>query len=837
MSKLSKFFNNPKQFFSDSRFFPGTPNEKKFSEVLLHRYIKYLVGSPVEPKTIFYESFHGNTMSCNPLAVFRALVDDPAFSEYRHIWALNEMDMCRPEYRRGNVEFVKVHSKQYLKAICTAKYLINNTSFPPYFSRRPEQIYVNTWHGTPLKTLGKDMRGSAGQHKNILRNLLHSTHILSPNRFTGEILVSSHEIDGIYAGKILESGYPRVDITLSTPKERILARLKLSGKKPVLLFAPTWRGEVGDVTLDDERLSADLKYLNDRLGKQYEILFRGHVLTQKHLQNEKLPCKIVPSDIDTAELLAGVDFLVTDYSSIFFDYLVLKRPMALYTYDEEMYERDRGFYFSIDEVPAYRCKTIEEISDCAAQNNWHSDFEKKYERFKDRFLYLDDGLSTKRFINAVFKQSDEYVYHEKPHVTKRNLLFYCGGFRNNGITTSALNLFQFIDYEKYNVVLVDGAQYNEEKEQNLRRLHPNVKKVLRFGSCNTLSEERKVLKKYYTSGHLSSSQEKVVKAHFNRESRRLFGDTTFDVVVDFSGYVKFWTLMFALSDAPRKIIYQHNDMLSENDKIVNGKYKHRENFKVIFDTYRFFDKIVAVSEPTMQLNKRGLEHSVPDASRRFEFVHNSIDYRQIREQAEVNTSIDINGERFQFGSLVEVNNRKMLPLFAKPDPTNINFVHVGRFSPEKRHDKLLRAFAVVAEKFPRCRLYLLGDGVLFYSTKTLASQLNIVDNVVFTGQISNPYSMLKQCDCFVLSSDHEGQPMVLLEALVVGLPVIATNIVGSRSVLEDGLGTLVDNSIDGLVEGMTKFIEGKIKPVPFNVEQYQKSSMEKFYHVVCGQDD
>lgn len=838
MSKLSKLINDPGRFFFDSKLNfrnwkkDGVVRKKQASDFLGRRYAELYENREIREKSIFYESFHGKTMSGNPLAIFKKLLSLPEFAEYKHIWALNSVSKCTLEDIPSNVEFVKVHSKRYLQCLTECKYLINNTTFPPYFTRRKEQLYLNTWHGTPLKTLGIDMNGTPGQHKNIMRNFLSSTHLLSPNRYTGDILVKSHEISDIYSGKVLEAGYPRIDLAVHGDKNCIRHRMGIQSDKPLLLFAPTWRGEVGSVKKNKSSIVKELNTLCEGLHEKYEIAFRGHILMQKHIKDEDLACQIVPDNIDTAELLSAVDFLITDYSSILFDYLVLKRPLALYSYDEERYAEERGFYFSLDQIPAYNCKTVDDLVDVAQRGDWWKTFSGIYEKFYNKFLYLDDGDASQRVIDSFFNGLDDYCYSVENH-DKKTLFFYCGGFRHNGITSSAKNLFNFIDYTKYNVLLTEGADFHPEKDKNLKSLNPNVKKILRFGSCNTTNDERNVLTSYYRTGVLDTPSQKILERHFSRERRRLWGDTRLDVVIDFSGYVKFWTLLLGLSDVSIKVIYQHNDMLAENNKIVNRRYKHRHNFKVIFDAYRFFDKIISVSKRTMELNYEGLQEIVPQAETRFDFVTNSIDFKHIIERSEVDHSFEVDGKVYLHGPIVKIKNSQFVPVHPRPQPDEPNFIHIGRFSPEKCHSKLLEAFAEICKRVPEAKLFLVGEGVLFQAVKKMVHRLKLQNNVILTGQISNPYVLLKHCDCFVMSSDHEGQPMVLLEALVLNKPVIATDIVGCRGVLENGLGALVENSVDGLVEGMQDFIDGNVVMPEFDYEEYQQYSISQFCQKVC----
>ncbi len=903
MSKLTKLLRNPSTFVRDAlvnnparrgRLWNGvysavrtlaTDSEKatlsqqrdansthsksappSVQERALGQYTALVDTAELRPKTILYESFHGSTMSCSPLAIFLHLVKDPAFADYQHIWALNDRLACTVGRELlDRVTFVEVNSPEYVECLCTSEYLINNTSFPPYFLRRPGQRYLNTWHGTPWKTLGRDMQGALGQHQNIQRNLLQTTHLLSPNAFTTKTLLECHDLDGLYPGSLLEIGYPRIDVTLSADVAAVRHRLGIRSKKPIVLVAPTWRGEVGRVNAATSPLVSLLSDLCEELGRTHEIVFRGHVLEQKLLRKRSLPCKIVPDCVDTNELLAAVDHLITDYSSIFFDYLVTPKPVYLFIPDIEDYRHDRGLYFSADELPAFQCSTLPALVDRLRHGNWQRDFSDKYQSFRDKYLSLDDGRATLRLVAAFFPEPDETSAAdtlptdetadnssettENPQAEtsgaltaptpprKKNLIFYCGGFLNNGVTTSAINLLNSLDTDRYNVIVVEGAENTAERKQNIEKLSRQVKILFRAGSCLTPEDERSALASYYATGRPSGDEEALLRRHFSRERRRLWADVETDIVVDFSGYVKFWTLLFALGTDARKVIYQHNDMVAENNKVVGGKYKHRHNFRVIFDAYRFFHRIVSVSEGTMFLNRSGLRSFVDARVGTFDYVTNVLNHEQIHGLAAQELEHQLGSRKVWHDSLRTTEEGGVLKYHEVPDPQTINFLHVGRFSPEKRHDKLLQAFRLTRDRRPatKMKLYLAGEGPLFQEIRSLSKQLGLADSVVFTGQLENPYWLMKRCSCVVLASDHEGQPMVLLEALILGIPVIATDIVGSRSVLGTYGGTLVPNTVEGLADGMVDLVTKGGQPVNFNIHDYRNTALARFYSVVCGE--
>jgi len=160
------------------------------------------------------------------------------------------------------------------------------------------------------------------------------------------------------------------------------------------------------------------------------------------------------------------------------------------------------------------------------------------------------------------------------------------------------------------------------------------------------------------------------------------------------------------------------------------------------------------------------------------------------------------------------------------------FITIGRLSPEKNHARLLKAFAEVHRSHPATRLIIVGSGPLGEMLVDKAAALGVADAVIFAGHQSNPQAIMAVSDCFVLSSDYEGQPMVLLEALIVGLPIVTVAFGSVVDSLPAGTGTIVAQSVAGLAEGMTAFVEGEVPRVPFDAAAYNRDAIAEFYRAI-----
>lgn len=1157
-------------------------------------YAYYYERLPIKKGTILYESRDGASMTDNPYAMFRYMLAHPEFRDYTHIWSIADKELLAPIIQQyesyPHVKFVKRHSPAYLRALASCQYVINNSTFPTYYIPKKGQVYINTWHGTPLKYMGFDIPGNPAHSQNVLRNFLSTDFLISANEHMTNMYTKSYKLDGLYNGKIIETGYPRIDLTIHTDPFEFRKRLEDWGiileDKPIILYAPTWKGtDVTQVKNDVKQIHADMVELRKQVGDQYNILVKVHPFLYKQAKDDEgLIGRLIPDFVDTNELLSVVDILITDYSSIFFDFLITGKPILFYTWDLDVYMEERGQYFHYNELPGPHLFTVWELATAIKNiDKVQVEYKFQYEKMKERFTQYEDGKVRERIISYIFQNKDQHMkVIQNLHQKKKKILIYSGGLRNNGITTSFINLMNNINHNEYDVTCFTATPESEEVLNNVAKINKNVRLVFKPGRAvyNFMEMYRDKFIHYFgKKGYLGKTL--FPEQAYKREHRRLFGKSQFDYVIDFSGYSLYWAKYLIVADAKRKICFMHNDLLSDSERTVNGKKPHRINLRGLFTIYNEFDKLVSVSEGTMELNKKNLSQYAPPE--KFAYVLNSInpekilqgdsmtepkdgeeklqvEYYKARavlkdgsqlwntipifeharlltleqplqdqevfifrkavvdgktyyklmknfqvlgwveeqaitflpdtviEEKEVNKlgritkpkgkliwtkpyrvpgaervssssdykdvivdmdreaetprgtycRISVNGiqlgwihqsalhiyeyctlrgtetpqekakilfkrklikslyERRKKEVLKNIHNRPLreirivkqvyakitnpekqmlwthayphwkakpiapakwlegeyvvvraviqtragvfcliykdekrlgwlharalekvteptiikeesvdkagtlrlgkkfaiwtkpgglpeskkvvnyqrldglevkinqlvvtqkgsyyhveregIPLgwvyeegveiveevrsIPEPDPNYINFANMGRLSPEKGQDNLLKAFAQFQKEYPNSRLYILGDGPLKKDLQNLIEELGIQQSAFLLGQVEYPFSFLKKCDCFILSSHYEGQPMVLLEAMTLGMNIVATDIVANRTVLENGkYGLLVENSIDGLVSGMKSIAENREKKwgEPFDYKFYNEMAMESFY--------
>ncbi|MFQ3792177.1 glycosyltransferase [Staphylococcus nepalensis] len=806
----------------------------KYTKNIMH-YANLYKTIEVDENHILYQVRDGQSMTDSPYAIFKYLMEHQAYQKYIHIWVVASQKMQKAYSKKfnkyKNVKFIVKESDDYLHYLAKCKYLINNATFPTYFTKKPNQVYVNTWHGTPLKSMGLDIKDNLLESQNTIRNFLSSDYIISPNQHTTDIFKKAFKLEELNDDAILEIGYPRIDATLKAQSETVIQKLKKQGLKmtnaPILLCSPTWRGHTVSTPEDNiEEMEEMIEVLNKKTD--YQVLLKVHPFIYRKAEgNKKLKKYLVNDTFDTNELLSIVDLLVTDYSSIFFDYLVTNKPIIFYTPDYEDYEENRGFYLPVDSLPGPSVHSIETLVDTVNhQQNILTQYNDNYRAYQQKFANYDDGHVTERVVNKVFNTTQQHK--EKQQNRKERLLIYPGGMKPNGITTSIMNLLENVDYDRYDITIYLGFNRNKDVVDNLKSLNENVRVILRKGPllATTMEYYRNLLVR--NRGIKSKVEEKIYPNElYEREFRKVFGNSEFDVVIDFSGYAMFWSELLLASNAKRKLIYLHSDMKMDMERKVNGVRPHYTNLKGVMSLYPYYDKLVSVSEVTKQENIKKI--ATRKTINKFNASMNTINLDRIYNS--INEDNDIfmkNGERV----IVREQDKQITSVpFHKND---YKVMTMGRLSPEKGFDNLIKAFSGIVEANPNARLYILGDGPLKHQLNKLIESLNLSEHVFLMGQKRNPFNIMKDCELFVLPSYYEGQSMVLLEALTVGIDILASDIPANQYVLDYGkYGMLSFNDSESLQASIQQFISGETPDyAKFDPELYNKEAVEQFYHLL-----
>lgn len=377
---------------------------------VLKKAYRYMAKKPRIENLVVFESFHGKRYSDNPRAIYEYMKEN--CPEFDLIWSVNKESI--PMFKEMNVPYMKRFSLKWLLTFPRAQYWVNNVRLAKWMKKPKGTTYLQTWHGTPLKRLGTDIEEvympgtvTSKYRKNIISESKNWSYLVGPNAYSTEILSRAFH----FKGPVIESGYPRNDV-LHNPSEarmqQIRQSLNIDPKKKVVLYAPTWRDdqffEKGKYRFE---FQFDINRMKEKYGDDFVLLARMHYLVSESF--DFTPYKDFIIDVsdyyDIADLYLISDLLITDYSSVFFDYATLDRPIIFYMYDLEDYrDRLRGFYIDIEaDAPGKIVKTEDELiaEIDRALTEGHAD-PARYERFKNRFCEWEDGRSSERVVKRVF---------------------------------------------------------------------------------------------------------------------------------------------------------------------------------------------------------------------------------------------------------------------------------------------------------------------------------------------------------------------------------------------------------------------------------------------------
>lgn len=781
-------------------------------------YTNFFEKTKIKENTILFQSYDGSSISGNVYYMLQEIYNDNYYDKFKkYVVASSKQYIKIKKFLKSKkitnkVKIVILNSRKYSKLLAQVKYLINNATFPTYFIKKEGQVYINTWHGTPLKAMGRSIKNSPNELGNTQRNFFMADYLLFQNDFMFEKMREDYMLNNFYKGEYLISGYPRNDIFYNKEaKEKIKKELNIQEKK-VYIYMPTWRG-----SLVEKNNIIQYYYLMYLLF-QLDTSLKDDTILYVKLHNyvdSKINFKIFnhirkfPDKYETSEFLNITDGLITDYSSVFFDYANTKRKIILFAYDKNSYLANRGLYLDYDKLPFTFASSVEELIKQMEDSKNYT----QYQEFVDKFCKYDSINTTRNICNYIFKniKTDKIkvIKGETYKKNKENVLIFGGALAKNGITTALKGIFKNIDLTKRNYILTFYKSKVEANKQEINSFK-EIDYIPLQGRRNTTIFEKIIQRLYFKFNVNTRYTQKIIDKIFKREQKRLFPNIKFDYVIHFSGYERNIMHLFKNIGA-KKIIFVHND-LNQEEKTKSNFHKNS-----LIEAYKKFDKIAVVRE-TMVENIQGY---LEDKSKeKICVVHNFNNIDTILKNKDKEIVFD-----HETYANIELSDLKQV----LEDNKSNKFINIARFSKEKGLDRLIKAFQKFQSKSKNNYLIIIGGyGVEFEEILKLVEQLNN-NHIIIIKSIRNPYPILDRCDCFILSSLYEGLPMTIMEALILGKKVISTNIQGPREFLSKGYGYLVENSENGLIQGFEDYTNGKLKKLKkFDAEQFNNNALKEF---------
>ncbi len=762
----------------------------------------------VNPREILLESRSGKALESNIFAICQEL-NKPEYGSFKKVLAVhrNSREAVEKKLRHYGVsvdKFINVGSLSYYFHLSTAGYLVNDTTFPGRFIKKENQVYLNLWHGTPLKRMGRDNEGERYSMGNVMRNLLMADYLVFPNRYMEEKMSGAYMLSELYRGTILREGYPRNCIFFDEKKGRTLKEKMGYGSCQLSIYMPTFRGKADRVDYD-EALAVTKEHLNtlDHLLKENQVLLvKLHPFVERFLDIEGYNhIRPFPRDYDTYDVLNACDVLITDYSSVMYDFANTGRRIILFAYDSGEYHGQRGMYEDILEYPFDLARTPEEVA--TSLNLSASGVNRA---FLNKYCTYEGADATEKICRHVFlKQPVCRTYKpESNRNGKKNVLIYAGDLDQNGITTAFCSMMARLDRKKYNYYISFRKISLERAPERLERIPSDVG-IYPIASEMNLDVITAIAQMCYLRWGITSLGVggRLCRA-YTREWTKHFGSVKFDHVVHYNGYENYMIALLRMAPCS-KTIWVHNDMEKET------AVKKNPSRALLHDAYRGYDHVIIVGEDI-----RNTTFGISKRADNIDVIQNCHDYESVLRRAQEPLSFDENTQS-------TVSRERLQEILQGPER---KFINIGRYSHEKGHGRLIRAFNRFWKEHQDFYLIIIGGtGTLYERTCALAEEMEAAEHIILIKSMRNPMPVLKSCDLFLLSSLYEGLGLVLLEADVLGIPVMACDVNGPRDFLKKHGGVLLEDSEDGLLQGMKMYLEREIPAMDVDYEALNRESI------------
>lgn len=450
----------------------------------------------------------------------------------------------------------------YMELIETAQFLLTEVYLTAAWVKKEGQMYINIWHGTPLKKLGL-AKNAKGKHKNGIQqsNFIDADYLLYPNDYTKKHMLESYKVADLMPGKVLKLGYPRTGGMLEAAQsdQTELRKMLAPNGEHIYAYMPTWKDylKVDQVVAESKEL---LDYLDANLREDQILYVNLHHRVSDSLDYSQFKrIRQFPPTVDSYKLLALTDALITDYSSVFYDYLALRRQIVLYCADYELYRKKRGTYMDLMELPFDKAVTPEEVLVAINRGKTYDD-----EAAYQEFCAYDSVENAHKLCSLFLGTEDEVEVEAIPKNKKKKVMIYSDALsectETQWLRKTAENCAGSDTVELF--ISCNQDMVNENKDS----AYPLLNKVPVIGTTADYfpSAMGRTAKKLYESGKITIGQAMSVwKYDYAAAARRFLGRAAFDlaVLLDVTDPEKLLALTFM--DQPNKIMVISDLMYKE----------------------------------------------------------------------------------------------------------------------------------------------------------------------------------------------------------------------------------------------------------------------------------
>lgn len=347
-------------------------------------------------KSILFVSFGGKKFNDSPRALYEYICKEKFFDDYQLIWAFNDPS----KHEVGRAKKLKIDTFDFFKAALGSRIWISNSAVERGLNfKKKSTFYINTWHGTPIKKIGTDAISTSKKNGLGSKNIYTQDIMTSQSSFDAQIFNRLFKVD---LKNILICDLPRNDFLTkysNSDVQNIKKKLGIEKSKKIILYAPTYREFKRDKNNGCILLPPiDVGKWKERLGKDYVVLFRMHYEITTTLKLDNSFAFDVSDYENLNELMIISDLLISDYSSIYFDYSILEKPMLCFAYDFVEYSNKRGLYLDIEKELPCDIALSEDILLTQIINMDIEDAIHKTIRFKNKYI-TRNGKSAKTVID------------------------------------------------------------------------------------------------------------------------------------------------------------------------------------------------------------------------------------------------------------------------------------------------------------------------------------------------------------------------------------------------------------------------------------------------------
>lgn len=467
----------------------------------------------------------------------------------------------------------------YIKKLESCKYVLTETYFPYAWIKRPGQIVINLWHGAPLKKIGLLKNGQNSHHNSVQqKNFLYANYLLCPNDYMKRIMDDSYKITSLLQGKAINLGYPRVSgmLKIDSIRKQELSKILSPNNESIYAYMPTFRGYLSD----EEAINREMKlltYLDEHL-RDNQILY----VNLHHYISTGLDCKIFkhiktfPPLIDSYQVLAMCDALISDYSSVFFEYLTLRKQIILYIEDYKKYSSYQGLNIDINELPFDLAKSKEELLEMINRGKTYDDTE-----YYNKMCPYDSSQSPELLCKVFINDETDLNIENIPKNNKKKILFYSDCCNDVVQTRNLSALISAYDKSIHEIYIgVDDAKTSD----NTQNAYPLLSETLVIGSKDDslLSSIGKPIQELYLNDKISFDAAMSFLIHeYALMPIRMYGNVIFDTLAIYDTINPEIVIGLALSSAKNKLLFISESMLREllcNNKFLKDAITFAANY-------------------------------------------------------------------------------------------------------------------------------------------------------------------------------------------------------------------------------------------------------------------